>query len=303
MACHSFTIFNPHSRKAPELCTHCRAVHSFSKVERYAQNTVRGQRATLLVFFDWAKINRLVITNPVQRKTPAPDPTIRHYPQDVIKQLCVYLAALDAEPVEAMVLYLIIFHAFSVQELRYAEIPIHKMQKGNPLLKLSEAYSVIIPKFAPSLGHCTPGRPGVRLDFPPKAAIWLKPLLERFESWRQQSVRDPSNRYLLVAPSKARHNTPVGNVFVWEIVQRASLRVLGAACNPNTLRKTVGVMFADSAGAGVLRWMGWGEQQAFAYTWAARKTILPLRLNPSQEVELQSSIETIIFPSPREGDP
>jgi hypothetical protein len=32
--------------------------------------------------------------------------------------------------------------------------------------------------------------------------------------------------------------------------------VLGVSCNPNTLRKTAGVMFADRAGAGILRWMG-----------------------------------------------
>ncbi len=36
---------------------------------------------------------------------------------------------------------------------------------------------------------------------------------------------------------------------------QASLCVLGAACNLNTLQKTAGVIFVDRAGAGVLRWM------------------------------------------------
>ena len=85
---------------------------------------------------------------------------------------------------------------------------------------------------APSLGDRTPGRPDVRLDFPAKAASWLKPLLERFERKREQMVSNERNRFLLVAPDKARHNIPVGHVFVWKIVREASLRVLGAACNP-----------------------------------------------------------------------
>ncbi len=34
-------------------------------------------------------------------------------------------------------------------------------------------------------------------------------------------------------------------------------------------------MFADRVGAGVLRWMGWDDQQAFAYTWAAREMLHP----------------------------
>ena len=92
----------------------------------------------------------------------------------------------------------------------------------------------------------------------------------------------------------------MGKVFVWEIVRKASLRVFGAACNPNTLRKTAGLVFADRAGAGVLRWMGWDEQQAFAYTWAAREMIHPQEPSGSQTAKLQPSAELITFPSPKE---
>jgi hypothetical protein len=34
-------------------------------------------------------------------------------------------------------------------------------------------------------------------------------------------------------------------------------------------------MFADRAGAAVLRFLGWHGQQAFAYSWAERKTVHP----------------------------
>jgi hypothetical protein len=256
--CGGATAFEPGDRKARRVCVHCSTIGSLTQEKRYAQNTVRGHRAKLFVFFDWLRINRMAVVNPVQRKTPAPAPTIRHYPPEVIKQLCMYITTPDADPVEALTLYLIMFHACSVWELQHAQLPtVFSLRQDIAPPRLAEAYYVIVPKPAPSLGDRSPGRPDVRLDFPATAAPWLKPLLERFEQQREQMSSNPRNRYLLIAPNKARHNTPVSHVFVWKIVREASLRVLGAACNPTMLRKTAGVMFADRAGAGVLRWMGW----------------------------------------------
>jgi hypothetical protein len=236
-------------------------------VKRYAQNTVRNRRAELLVFFDWCKMERAVIANPVQAKVPAAFPTIQHYPADVIRQLSAYVVTPDAEPMEAMALYLILFHAFSVRELRQVRIPIIRpLRQDDPVPTLGEAYYLLTPKPSPSLGKRSPGRPEVRLDFPASVADWLRPLLDRFERQRQKIVQNPANEYLFVSSRSARHDVPVGNVFIWKVVQRATLKVLGGSCSPNTLRKTVGVMFADKAGAGILRWMGWDDQQAFTYT-------------------------------------
>jgi len=189
-----------------------------------------------------------------------------------------------------------------VWELRHAQLPtVFSLRQDILPPKLAEAYYVIVPKPTPSLGDRSPGRPDVRVDFPAKAAPWLKPLLERFERQREQTVGNPRNRYLLIAPNKARHNTPVGHVFIWEIVRIASTRVLGAACNPAMLRKTAAVMFADRVGAGILRWMGWDDQQAFAYTWAAREMLQPQQREGWQAVSPQSPTELIKFPSPKES--
>jgi len=269
--------------------------------KRYSQNTVRGHRAKLLVFFDWLKMNHMVIANPVQRKVPSPSPTIQHYPPEVIKRLCEYIPVPAADPVEALILYLVIFHATTVWELRHATLPtLLPLHSDVSLPRLAEAYYLNIPKPVPSLGDRSPGRPDVRLDFPAHAAPWLKPLLDRFERQRQVMVGNPRNRYLFITPHTRRHNTPVGSYYIWKIVQRASVQVLGAACNPNTLRKTAGVMFADRAGAGTLRWMGWDDQQAFKYTWAPREVIQPQQLDGSQDAPSRPSGEPITFPSPKE---
>ncbi len=299
--CQGTMELEPSDRGIPRTCAHCHAIGSLTKERRYAQNTVRECRAKLLVFFDWLKINRMVVANPVQRKTPAPSPTIQHYPPEVIRQLCRYLTAPDADPVEALVLYLIIFHALSVWELQHVEIPtILTLHKDIQQPGLAEAYYVIVPKPAPSLGDRSPGRPDARLDFPTKATPWLRPLLDRYERHRQQLVRNRRNRYLFITFSTAHRNVPVGHVFIWKTVRDASTRLLGAACNPNMLRKTAGVMFADRAGAGVLRWMGWGEQQAFKYAWAPREVIQPQQLDGSQDAHSRPGVEPITFPSPKE---
>jgi hypothetical protein len=301
-ACGGTMPFEPGDRTAPAVCAACGTIGSLTQQKRYAQNTVRRHRAGLFIFFDWLKINRLVIANPVQRKTAAPEPSIRHYAPEVIRQLIAFLMSPEADPVEAIMLYLIIFHALSVWELRHAVLPtVLPLRQDVAVPTLAEAYYVIVPKPAATRGDRSPGRPNVRLDFPARAASWLKPLLLRFERQRLQLARDANNRYLFVTPKSARHNTVVSRVFIWKVVQQASLCVLGAACNPNALRKTAGVMFADRAGAGVLHWMGWDDQQAFAYTWASREVVQPRAQDSSEGTNPPLSPEPIIFPSPKES--
>ncbi|HEX6509479.1 MAG TPA: hypothetical protein VF221_17765 [Chloroflexota bacterium] len=91
---------------------------------------------------------------------------------------------------------------------------------------------------------------------------------------------------------------PVGNAFAWDVVLHASLRVLQRSCTPNTLHKTVGVMLADQAGAGILTWMEWDNQLAFAYTWADRELVRPRQEENAGDACPDSSEGRIAFPSP-----
>ena len=208
----------------------------------------------------------------------------------------------EADPVEALVLYLVIFHALSVWELRHTKVPTFlALHEGIATPSLAEAYYVIVPAPEPSRGDRSPGRPDVRLDFREKAAPWLKPLLERFDHYRRQKVGSASSQLLLINNSRLRHETPVSGSAVWQIVRTASLRVLGATCSPNTLRKTAGIMLADRVGPGILARMGWDDQQAFAYTWAPRDTILPQPIDGSPAHEVAPQELPLTFPSPRNG--
>ncbi len=279
--CQETMPFEPSNRQAPRRCIHCGAIGTLTQTSWCAQQTVASHRAAVHGFFDWAKANHLVVANPVQRHIPVPPRTIRHYPPEITKRLC-SLSALDTDPTEGLILYLIIVHACSVWELQHARIPtLIPLTEAIHVPSLAEFYYVMLPKAAPSRGKRSPGRPGSRLDFPFEAVSWLKPLLERFEQQRQEIVKDTNNPYLLVAPGKAHHQTPVSNMFVWELVKRASLHILGAACNARLLRQTAAVMLADTISAGILPWLGWDEKQAFAYAWAPREIVLPQTTNPT----------------------
>lgn len=270
---------------------HCGAIGTLIQTSWCAQATVATHAVALRGFFTWAKAQHLVLANPVQRRVPQPQRTIRHYPPSITQRLC-SLSAPGTDPTEGLILYLIIVHACSLWELKHAQLPaLLPLNETIALPSLAASSSVVIPKAAPSRGRHTPGRPDRRLDFPPEAAPWLKPLLEQFEQQRQQIVKGANNPYLLVAPGKAHRKTPVSDEFVRLLVKRASLHILGAACTARLLRQTAAVILADTISAGVLPWLGWEEKQAFAYAWVPREIVLP------QTIDLPSTAGSAPFPS------
>jgi hypothetical protein len=175
-----------------------------------------------------------------------------------------------------MMLYLIIFHALSVWELRHVKMPYSiPILTKLPVAALADSYCVFLPQRGASLGRKHAGRNGTRLDFPDAARPWLSCLLGRFMKERQQLLGDPKSDYLFVSGSRNRHDAPVSSWHVWNRLKQATKEMIGAECSPNMLRKTVAVLVADQSGSGILGWMGWSPQQAFAYTWAPRETVTP----------------------------
>ena len=263
---------------------------------------MRHHRSHLQVFFDWAKINKLALFNPVCIQIQQPSPAILHYPFEVIKQLSSYIVDPQTDPTEALTLYLIIFHGFTSWELCHTKISNLQGLRDDILMPtLAERYHLIVPKQPVSRGKRAPGRPKIGLDFPPVAASWLKPLLERFEYQRQQRLRNPSNEYLITAPGQTRHAKAVSSAFILRVVQRASQRAIKAICTPKLLRITAAVMYTDQAGAGVLNWMGWGILQAFFYSWGPREVIHPQPIDSFLSEDMEINIEFTDFPSSREG--
>lgn len=297
--CGGRTPFEAYKRSGPRRCPLCHAVGTLQRERRYAQNTIRSQRAKLYVFFTWARANHLIAYNPVQRRTPAPDPTIHHYSADVVRELCAYIGSEDADPREAIALFLILFHGLTVWELCHAKVPqVLALNDGSQTVSLADAYYVIVPRPAPSKGDRSPGRPSTRVQFPEAARPWLAPLLTRYDYRRRDQLAERKNEYLFVTP--LRHNVPASGSFITNLVTQATLRILGGSCNPNTLRKTCGVLMSERGGGAVLCELGWEANQAFAYLWVPRVTVSPSIKSQRDENVLTLPDGDSPFPEPCE---
>lgn len=260
--------------ETPKICVNCGDARQIIKVERESNRFEQSLRSCLKVFFDWMLSERMISYNPVQTNYVTGVNRISHYPVEVIRPLCAYVTSPDADPMEALILYLILFHALSGDELRRSLIPA-KAGDDTKVSMLSDAYYLHVPARPTSRNNHSCGRPNQRIDFQPEFVEWLRPLLERFETQRQQNLTSSSNRYLLVAPNRKKHNVQVSRQFVCLVVRRASLRVIGAVCLPRILRMTSAVMTVQRGGAGCLGLMSWSAQQAFVYSWAPRKIVHP----------------------------
>lgn len=250
------------------------------KTRRYAYETVKKDCNNIRAFFIWNERNGRG-RNPVT--VPSRDAlTFRYYSDDTIQELATYAFLPDTKPLEGIVLYLTIFHAFSVWELTHALLP--NGENAEPQA-LADAYSVLLPRREGSRGNHSPGRPEARVEFPTSIAELLKLLLQRYEEWRLETVKNPSNRFLLVAPGQARHDNAVSREFVRRVVKRGSKRAGVGECNPKRLRATSGVIHADSGVIGVLVWLGWSRSHGFKYTWNDRRELVRPRNMPAPPAE------------------
>lgn len=264
----------------PATCFSCGCIHQNGRVQRITQESVRHDRAILKLFFGWAKKNHMVLANPVIDRIPPPERVIQHYPYEIIERLYAYCMAPDSDPEEALVLFLLITYAFTAWELRHAQIPVlSPLSKDTPTPPLAEIYGILLPKRPPTRGVRSPGRADELIRFRDQDSAWLKLLLERFERSRLEKLKKRRSCYLLVAPGRHRNNCPVNKHYVYRVVERASLRQVGAVCNPSTLRKTVAISFTDKSSSAVLSWMGWARTGMHVYDWAVRKEINP-RMKP-----------------------
>src|SRR5262245_48851304 len=231
--------------------------------------------ADLFSFLRWARDHRLIVARFVPHRIKADEQRVRRYPTEVIEDLCAHMVAPSADPFEALALYLLMFHACTVSELRLAEVPMVLSLSDESLLPtLAESYFVRLSRhrFEPQRPM---NRPDTRIDFWTQESHWLKPLLERFEEERRRMVGDVRTPYLFVTPHSLRHMIPVGAGAIRGIVKRATLHAHGSACTAKSLRIRMAAVIADHRGEGLLELLGWRPRQALAYTWLPGEIVQP----------------------------
>src|ERR1051325_1697925 len=256
----------------------CKSSGKYVRCRRHSQAYIRTQTSNLFTFFEWAEHHQLVHSNPVQCRIRDDEGKITHYSEKIFEKLFAYLKSPQADPEEALALYLIFFHAFKVTELRSAQITASVPQtdeQSRP--SLTENYSLLIAPQPRPRANNAGRRLSLHIDFPSEAAHWLKPLLARFERYRASVVCNPHNNSLFISSQSARHSIPVSKEYIRRLVTKATRSVLGAVANASTLRRTAGVIFTDECprrGA-VLTKLGWGAQRANGYTFMRRRVLHP----------------------------
>ena len=186
------------------------------------------------------------------------------------------MVAPDADPEEALVLYLIIFHLLTVTELRNAKIP--SLAAETPLGDRDRAKDfeyLLLPVRERSRGRHARRRDGPIMRYPKEAAHWLRPLLERYFEKRS---RGRDSEYLFVGQFRpSRNTTPVDPRHIYELVYQASLRVLNGTINPRDLRSTVAAIRADMSkrrGA-ILTKLGYSSERATRFNYLETFLLTP----------------------------
>ena len=285
------------SDKTRETCSNeeCRAINSYVKIRRLARGSVNRFLNNLRTFFNWAQLHDVVQENPLANETyKGPKGTftvrnergemieisdsIRRYDDDVVERLCRYIVAPDANPEEALVLYLIIFHLLTVTELCNAKIPslvaAAETPKGNCDHEKDFEY-LVLPVRKRSRGRPVPSRDGPIMKFPKEAAYWLRPLLERYFEKRR---RGRDSEYLFVGQFRpTRNSMPVSQRHIYQLVHQASLRVLNGTVNPRDLRGTSAAIMAHRSkrrGA-ILTKLGYKSLRATRYNYLETFLLAP----------------------------
>jgi hypothetical protein len=214
----------------------------------------------LRTFFNWAQLHDVVAENPFPYNTEKIrrsftvmnkrgqmveiSASIRRYDDKVVERFFSYMASPDADPEEALILYLIFFHLLTVTELRNAKIPslVAAENRTGECDRARDFEYLLLPVRQMTRGLQSPRREGPIMKYAKKAAWWLRPLLERyFEKRKLIGVSE----YLFVGRYQLTQNRPVCDTQILDLLQRASQRVLDGVVNPRDLRNTAAALTAD----------------------------------------------------------
>ena len=284
----------------PAACEHseCGALHSYEKVIRCVERSVYEYRARLRIFFGWLKdVEEGIEVNPAPpaqrrkrrkqrgRRTRKYPVTIQYYDWEVIDALWKAIEDPDMPAEEAMLLYLLLNHAFYVWELRTVRIPSQCRPIALGVESRESLADVLSLEWQPrefSRGRQSLGRTGAILRLEPADEPWLGDLVGRFMRERNQKLRDPNNPYLFVGTSKSLRGGPVSDAYFRHMIESATARITGRVCTVNILGKCSRLLYAEFGGhEGFrhLRELGLTEQHARSYAWAKPVRVVPKQAN------------------------
>lgn len=203
---------------------------------------------------------------------------------------------------EAMALYLLLYHAFYVKELKTVQIPSQCRPLalgGGPREPLEEILTLELQPRELSRGKQFLGRTGEILKLEPKDEPWLRDLFRRFMLERSQKLRDPKNPYLFVATDRGPRGGPASDDYFRVLIKRATARVTGRVCTASILGKCSRLLYAEFGGHEGwrhLRELGLGEQHARSFAWAKRVRVVPKQASQTRKDDPKQHLSNLTLP-------
>jgi hypothetical protein len=282
----------------PAECEHseCRAPYSYEKVIRLVPRSVNAHRARLRVFFGWFKdVEERIEINPAPRaprrkrrkqrgkRTTKSPVTIQYYDWELIEPIWKDIRDQNMPAEEAMLLHLVLDHAFYPWELQTVRIPsqCRPLALGaEPRESLADVLSLEWQPRELSRNRQSLGRSGEILKLADEP--WLRDMVRRFIGERNQKLRDPTNPYLFVGAGRSRPVGPVASEYFRPMIERATARITGRVCTISILGKCSRLLhseFGGHEGFQHLRELGLSGSQARTYAWATRMRVVPKPAN------------------------
>lgn len=288
----------PFCSEQPKKCvkSSCAAPDSYVRRRHLTRVTLTSHMSVLRILFDWAKLKKVISENPMSFVVCSGAKTftvrgengemvevaeaIRRYDDIVVEKLCADIVSPEADPEQAMILYLIIFHSLTNSELRNLRIPSLMNMSSASLgtFPNSDDFEYLyLPLRQLSRGNRSVIREGTKIVFPRKARRFLKPILKRVYEKRTAKVKTQTQQHFLVGKENTFSNKPVARDYIRHRVIAASHRVLGGVVTAYDLRRTAADMFAQRSkcrGA-ILTKMGFSSLSATRFNYLERYSLQP----------------------------
>lgn len=265
------------NNEGPIICPSCRAGRSQLKGTLLRRSFIGQINWAFKAFFFWAKLTRKTAVNPtIGLKSIPVLLKIQHYQVKYLSSLLQYASNPQADPTEALMLFLVLVHCCTNNELRYMSIPVTiSLTRNRSRSSLADCKTLLFSPTPLSRGRRTPQRATQYLRLSREYNQWLIPLLKRFEAQRLDALGNASSSYLFVTKKSGHKGIPVSPMFILRTIYRGSRRALGSRFAPSRLRKTMGILLGDRYNPSFLTHRGWKPLQAFRYGWLPREVVQP----------------------------
>ncbi len=228
-----------------------------------AAGSIEATRQRLRCYFMWLRRERLTLHVPVPGLLPTAPVHVRICdPRDFRALVAAIVRGhISSEP--ALLLYLVMFHAFRNFELT----------RVRAIGYVARQFHLTVEP-VPGVGD-TPrsaGRPSLVI-LPTAKYRWLGKLLDDVLDARARRIKDSANPYLFVSGSWRNTRAPMNANNFARTIRMVTKRVCGRPISANLLRVTAGTMAADAGDLTVCRFLGWAAQHSMKLAYNPREVM------------------------------